>query len=149
MEPIVLKPGDGEALHVAGNDVVIKAGGDRIAGRAAVVDYTAAPGFPGPPLHIHRELTDIFYVLEGTLTFRVGDETIEAPAGSFVLVPPGTAHTFSNPSEAPARFLGIVSPAGFEQYFRDLAAALGDGPLDPAVAQQIASRYDIEPAPEV
>jgi mannose-6-phosphate isomerase-like protein (cupin superfamily) len=51
----------------------------------------AGPGFPGPPRHYHRELTDMFYVLEGTLTFVVGDDTVEAPPGTFLLVPSGAA----------------------------------------------------------
>lgn len=83
-------------------------------------------------------------MLEGTLTFTLEDRTIEAGPGSFVLVPPGTVHTFANTGDKPARFLGLVSPAGFEQYFRELAAAAGEGPLDPAVAAEISSRYDIE-----
>jgi hypothetical protein len=58
---------------------------------------------------------------------RLGDETTELPAGSFVCVPPGVVHTFSNPGEAPVRFLNFNTPAGWENYMRDLAAALAKG----------------------
>jgi quercetin dioxygenase-like cupin family protein len=95
MDPIVLRPGEGEKLDIAGNELVFKARPEETGGAYVLTDYTAGPGFPGPPPHRHREMTDAFFVLEGTLTLSLGDETIEAPAGSFVLVPPGNPHTFS------------------------------------------------------
>ena len=109
-------------------------------------ETTVEPGFAGPPLHIHRTLTDMFYVLEGTLTFRLGEETIEGPAGTFFCAPPGTRHTFSNPSAEPARFLNFNVPGGFEVYMRELAAAWtrNGGPPDPATIGEIASRHDFE-----
>lgn len=61
-------------------------------------------------------------------------------------MPPGTVHTFSNPGTEPVRFFGLMSPGGFERYFRDLAAAVGDGPLDPAAVGPIVARYDVQPA---
>jgi quercetin dioxygenase-like cupin family protein len=91
-------------------------------------------------------MTDAFFVLEGTLTLDLSNETIEAPSGSFVLVPPGNPHTFSNPRDEPVRFLNLNSPPGFEQYFRDLAQALSGGSIDPQIVAEIAQKYDIEPA---
>jgi hypothetical protein len=76
----------------------------------------------------------------------LGEETIEAPPGSFVLIPPGNPHTFSNPRDEPVRFLNLNSPPGFEQYFRELAEALSGGPIDPAIVGEIAQKYDIESA---
>jgi mannose-6-phosphate isomerase-like protein (cupin superfamily) len=146
MEAIVRGPGQGDVLEVAGNRVEFKAEAHETGGALGLVDYTAAAGFPGPPPHIHREMTDMFFVLEGTLTLRVGEETLEAGPGTFAMVPPGTVHTFSNPGSEPVRFLSLVSPGGFERYFRDLAAAVGDGPLNPAVVGPIVARYDVEPA---
>jgi mannose-6-phosphate isomerase-like protein (cupin superfamily) len=142
----VLRPGEGEKLDISGNELVFKAGPEATGGAYVLTDYTAGPGFHGPPPHRHREMTDAFFVLEGTLTLHLGDETIEAPSGSFVLVPPGNAHTFSNPRDEPVRFLNLNSPPGFEQYFRDLAEALSGGQFDPAAVGEIAQRYDIESA---
>ena len=139
MTPVVLGPGEGETMTVFGNELTIKTGG-----AFCLVDYTAVPGFPGPPLHVHRETTDSFYVLEGELTVQVGDETRVLGPGSFVLVEPGTPHTFSNPGGRPARFLSLMSPGGFEQYFRDLRDAFGDGPPDFERIGEIAARYDVE-----
>jgi quercetin dioxygenase-like cupin family protein len=66
----------------------------------------------------------MFYVLEGTLTMRLGVETTELPTGSFVCVPPGVVPAFSNPGETPVRFLNFNTPVGWENYMHDLVAAL-------------------------
>jgi len=76
------------------------------------------------------------------LTVRLGDETLELGPGSFACVPPGTVHTFSNRSEQPVRFLNFNTPAGWENYMRDLAGALAAGNPTPEEVGQIASRYD-------
>jgi mannose-6-phosphate isomerase-like protein (cupin superfamily) len=136
---VVLRPNKGETMTVFGNELTIKAGG-----AFCLIDYTAVPGFPGPPLHVHRETTDSFYVLEGELTVQVGDETHALARGAFALVPPGTPHTFSNPGDRPARFFSLMSPGGFEQYFRDLRDVFGDGPPDFERIGEIAARYDVE-----
>jgi mannose-6-phosphate isomerase-like protein (cupin superfamily) len=104
------------------------------------------PGFAGPPSHVHERLHDMFYVLDGTLTMRLGDETTELPEGSFVCVPPGIVHTFSNPSQTPVRILNFNTPAGWESYMRDLRAALAKGTPSQDEIGQIASRYDFHVA---
>jgi quercetin dioxygenase-like cupin family protein len=109
-------------------------------------ESTIPPGFPGPPPHTHETLTDMFYVLEGTMTFRLGDESRTAGPGTFVCARPGEVHTFSNPTDQPARFLNFNTPSGFEHYMRELAAAGRQGPLTPEVIGPIASRHDFRPA---
>ncbi len=108
-------------------------------GSLAVLETTVAAGFPGPVPHLHDAMVDSFYVLDGTLTLQLDGRTAEAAPGSYALVPPGNAHTFSNPSTEPVRFLSLMAPAGFERYMVEAAAA---GPLDPAAMAEIASRYD-------
>ena len=68
----MLKPGGGEAINVAGNDVMFKAEGEHTGGHIGLTEYTAAPGFPGPPAHTHAEMTDMFYVLDGKPEFALG-----------------------------------------------------------------------------
>jgi hypothetical protein len=75
---------------------------------------------------------------------RIGDEMFTLGPGAFALVPPATVHTFSNPSDRPVRFLSLMSPGGFEQYFRDLRDEFGEGPPDFARIGEIASRYDVQ-----
>jgi oxalate decarboxylase/phosphoglucose isomerase-like protein (cupin superfamily) len=78
------------------------------------------------------------------MSMRLGDETLELEPGSFVCVPPGVVHTFSNLSDAPVRFLNFNTPAGWENYMRDLAAALASGTPSQDDIGRIASRYDFE-----
>jgi quercetin dioxygenase-like cupin family protein len=122
--------------------VIIKATGDDTAGSLFLSETTIDPGFPGPPLHRHEALHDMFYVLDGVLTMRLRDQVHDIAAGTFVCVPPGVAHTFSNTSDEPVRFLNFNTPAGWESYMRDLGEAAKSGPLTAERIGQIASRYD-------
>jgi mannose-6-phosphate isomerase-like protein (cupin superfamily) len=145
-KPVFLSPGEGETYSLEASSVALKATSESTGGTLFLSETTLAPGFPGPPPHVHRELRDMFYVLDGTLTFRLGDETAEAGPGTFVCVPPGVAHTFSNPSDEPVRFLNFQTPGGFESYMRELGAAAAAGTqLTPEEIGKIASRYDFKP----
>ena len=145
MEATVLRPGEGETIG-GPTTVTLKATGEDTKGSFYLGESLIEPGFPGPPPHRHRRLHDMFYVLDGTLTMLVGDETLELEPGSFVCVPPGVVHTFSNPSGAPVRLLNFNTPAGWENYMRDLAATLARGTPTPEEIGTIASRYDFEVA---
>ena len=74
-----------------------------------------AAGRKGPDAHAHDDEDDAFYVLEGEITFLLGEDEIAGPAGTFVLVPPGVEHTFANRTSEPARILNIHAPAGFDR----------------------------------
>ena len=143
MKPIVLRPGEGEHLELGRSAVAFKADAGATDGRFALVETTLEPGFPGPKPHVHHETVDMFYVLEGTLTMQLGDDTLDLPVGSFVLVPPGTAHTFSNRTNRRVRLLNMDTPAGLESYLREMAEAMATDPIEPAVVAEIFSRYDI------
>lgn len=116
--PLVLAPGEGEVISVRGVRVVLKAAAPRV----LVADYTAPPGFPGPPLHVHTAFDEVFVVISGTLTVRVADEVHEVAPGGTAYVHGSTPHTFANAADEPLRFLCVCAPGGFEDYFRALAA---------------------------
>jgi quercetin dioxygenase-like cupin family protein len=141
MRTVVHLPGEGEVIGGT-SSVTIKATGKDTGGTLYVGEGVLEPGFPGPPPHVHEQLHDMFYVLEGTLTLRVDDETLGLGPGSFACVPPGTVHTFSNNSEEAVRLLNFNTPAGWEDYMRDLASALAAGTPSPEMIGEIASRYD-------
>jgi len=86
-------------------------------GRFNLALITIESGRPGPPPHVHRDEEDSFYILEGELTFLLGDseEEVAAPAGTFVLVPSGLRHSFVNRSASPTRILNVHAPAGFDR----------------------------------
>ena len=146
MTAVIHPPGDGERWAAGASEILIKATSEDTGGSFFCSETTIASGFPGPPPHTHERLHDMFYVLEGTLTMRVGEDTREIGPGTFVCVAPGTVHTFSNPSDAPVRFLNFNTPGGWENYMRDLGRAAQAGPLTPDVMGEIASRYDFRPA---
>jgi mannose-6-phosphate isomerase-like protein (cupin superfamily) len=146
MKPVLLATGEGERLPMGQAWVAIKATGEDTAGTLYLGEVEIPPGFQGPPPHVHDKLHDMFLVLEGTLTMRLGDEQLEVEPGTFVCVPPGVVHTFSNPSDAPVRFLNFNTPAGWEGYMRELAAASEGRPPTPEEIGRIASRYDFRVA---
>ena len=145
MSAVVHRPGEGEVIG-GPSSVTIKATGDDTGGTFYLGEAVIQPGFAGPPPHVHVRLHDMFYVLDGTLTMRLGDETLELAPGSFACIPPGTVHTFGNPSEQPVRFLNFNTPAGWEHYMRDLAATLAAGSPTSEEMGRIASRHDFRVA---
>ena len=147
MGAVIHGPGDGER-HAAGaaSEIVIKVTGEETGGSFFLSENVVEPGFPGPPPHRHAALTDMFYVLEGTLRMLVGDTEHDAGPGTFVCVPPGVVHTFRNASDAPVRVLNFSTPAGWEHYMRELAEAARSGPLTSEAIGRIASRHDFEVA---
>jgi mannose-6-phosphate isomerase-like protein (cupin superfamily) len=143
---VVHRPGEGERLAVGPSETVLKATGAETDGSFFLSETTIAPGFPGPPPHRHERLHDMFYVLDGVLTVRLGDDTSQVGPGTFICVPPGVVHTFSNPGDRPVRFLNFNTPSGWEDYMRDLAAAAAAGPLTPQTIGEVASKYDFHVA---
>lgn len=121
MDATVRLSGEGEQIGgpIA---VTIKATGEETSDSFYLGE--AVPDRVSGPAHVHEHLHDMFYVLDGTLTMLLDGETIPLPAGSLSACRPAIVHTFSNPSEAPVRFLNFITPAGSENYMRDLGAAL-------------------------
>lgn len=93
---------------------------EQTAGRVAVVRNTVPAGWAGPPLH-HHPFDEAFYVLAGELTFQVGDRRLIAGPGALAFAPRDVVHTLANQTDAPATYLLVISPGGFENYFDELA----------------------------
>ncbi len=102
----------------------------------------AGSGVPQP--HVHHDHDECFYIIEGTFTFTVGTEEIEAPAEWVVFVPRGMRHTFKH-SEG-ARALVFVVPAQLENFFRELGEGLAAGRPEAEVRAALAGKYDAWPA---
>jgi quercetin dioxygenase-like cupin family protein len=143
MDAVVLLPGDGERFEAGASAAVMKATAETTGGAFSMAETTFPAGTGGPPPHAHAHTTDTFYVLEGTLHVFIGDRELDAPAGSYVLVPPGIVHTFANTSDQPVRFLNINSPGGWENYLRELTAAMRSGTM-PGTQEfaKIVEKYD-------
>ena len=145
----VLGPGEGRTIDVGTTARTVKAEGDATDGAFALIE-TAGPPDSGPPLHIHDDTAESFYVLEGEFTVFLGDRAVSCPAGSFVYIPAGLTHGF-RVDRAPGRKLNLFTPAAMVGYFDELAEAARRGEADQDTLAAIAHRYSMRvvgPAPE-
>lgn len=126
-KPLFLMPGEGRAYAMGSISAVFKADQDETAAHYSISEWWLEPFSKGPGAHSHAE-DDIFFVLEGTMTFLIGEEWKEAPKGSFVLAPGGLTHDFENRSDARAGVLNISTPGGFEQHMPNIVGWFKDNP---------------------
>ncbi len=141
--PKVIKGSNGKLLSVLGSPVTIKLRGEDTGGAFSQVIAGANPN-DGPPLHVHHNEDEAFYVLEGELEIRIGDELHAATPGTLVYGPKGIPHTFRNVGSTYAEMLVTLIPAGFENFFEE-AHELGlAGP--PQVDDVVAAgrKYDLD-----
>jgi quercetin dioxygenase-like cupin family protein len=118
---MVVGPGEGEdSRSPIGGDMTFLARGEQTNGALVAADVAVPPG-QGPPLHVHTREDEWAYVLEGDLRWKLGDELSATPAGSFVFIPRGVAHTFQNTGSEPGRMLVMFAPAGMETFFDRLS----------------------------
>lgn len=95
-----------------------------------ISEVVSDPGGPSPPAHVHHSHVESFYVLEGEMTFTAGGQELEATAGTWVQVPPGTPHTFAFTGQGPVRFLNLHTPScGYGAFLRGLHEARTDEEL--------------------
>src|ERR1700694_6009742 len=124
---LTLPPGHGEVVWFMDSRMTIKATGRATNGQFGLVEALVPPGF-SPPLHIHHAEEEIFWIIEGHLTYRCGDETFPAAPGSYARLPRGLPHTFVVEGDSNARYLILYVPGGPERYFVELGrVAEGDG----------------------
>ncbi len=145
--PFALADGDGERLWFLNSEITIKATAETTGGDLFLMETHVPAGF-SPPLHVHHDEHEAFYVLEGELEIVCGTERYRAGAGAFAFLPSGIAHTFRVIEEA--RMLTIAVPGGVEGFFRGVSRP-ADGPGLPApsapyiaAVKQVAARYNTE-----
>jgi quercetin dioxygenase-like cupin family protein len=108
----------------------------------ALVEHDLAPRALGAPMHTHRDEDEVSHVLAGRLGVQIGDTSYEAGPGDTVVKPRGIAHAFWNPGDEPVRFLELITPGGFEEYFAELEPILGaGGPPDIPALMAVQARY--------
>src|SRR6187549_3448443 len=129
-EPIQLAPGEGRTYAMGPVTAVFKADGDETRGRYSISEWWLEPYTRGPGAHQHEE-DDVFFVLEGTMSFFVGGAWIDAPKGSLVIAPGGSPHDFENRTAKRAGALNVSVPGDFE-------------PNVPAIAEWFRARSDAD-----
>ena len=148
-EVYVLGPGEGRSIDLGPFAMTVKASSNETNGIFSLLEAEEPPGF-GPPLHIHQDAAEAFYVLEGEYIMFLGDREVSCPAGSFVFIPAGMRHGF-RVGGVPSRKLNFYFPAVMIGYFDELSAALRADEVDEGALADIARRHAMEivgPVPE-
>jgi mannose-6-phosphate isomerase-like protein (cupin superfamily) len=139
-----------ESLDVGGCTYRILDDGAASAGRLAVLVAELAPGWSGPPQHVHREFDESFFVLDGTVRFSAAEDSLLAESGQLVTAPMGTPHTFGNADATlSASVLITIAPERYLGYFRELAdlpRGTDDRP-DAAQVAELMRRHATDPWP--
>ena len=118
--PVVWRPGEGRQYAMGPISAVFKADGAETAHGYSISEWWLEPYTRGPGAHTHEE-DDVFFVLEGTMSFFVGGAWIDAPKGSLVIAPGGTAHDFENRTARRAGALNLSVPGEFEPEMEGIA----------------------------
>lgn len=140
----VLGPDEGEAVHLLALGVRFMIDGDTTGGAFSLVEHPLPPRALGSPVHTHANEDEYTYVLEGRVGVQLGDEVVEAGPGELVFKPRGVAHAFWNAGDEPARMLELISPAGFENYFREMAPLLAAPERDEAALGKVVAKYELD-----
>lgn len=143
-KPFIVQPGQGEVLSLGNFEAVILASATDTSGDFTLLQTQNEPSDFGPPMHIHHDAAEAFFVLEGSYLMYLEGRQEECPPGTFVYVPRGTPHTFKVISETPGKKLNLFTPAAMQGFFEELAAAEAAGVVLPADLETISSRHHME-----
>jgi len=127
--PYALKAGE-RWTYRFGIDFTVKASEVRDGSSAALLEYATRQG-EEPDDHTHQSEDEIFYVLEGALTFRCGEETFDLEQGGFIFLPRGIKHGYTIRSETPVRLVVVTSPvregsSGWGGFVADMESGQGE-----------------------
>jgi len=145
-QPTIRKPDEGRTIAVAGDVYRFMATGEDTNGKYAMWEAIVPPG-GGPPPHVHSKEEEGFYIVEGEITFMIGEQRVVATAGMFANMPVGTPHSFRNESNKPAKMLISVAPAGLEKMFFEFGVPLSEGSTSavPPTKEEIEKLLTIAP----
>lgn len=149
LRAIVLRPGEGRPIDLGNFVMSLKATGEETGGAFSLLEAAEPAGF-GPPMHIHHDCGEAFFVVDGLYRIFVEDDEFECPAGSFIFIPRGLRHGF-RVGPLPSRKLNLYTPAAMVGYFDELSAAITSGEADDARLDAIARNASMEvvgPVPE-
>ena len=141
--PLTVLPGPhGPDRWIGSIGVGFRLGGEHTGGQVAVVEHPFPPGALVPP-HVHTREDEFSIVTAGAIGFRSGSDEVVLEAGGYISKPRGELHTMWNAGREEARMIEIITPAGFERFFLELADMVQDGPPDPAALEQLAAAYGL------
>ncbi|MGL5098083.1 MAG: cupin domain-containing protein [Planctomycetia bacterium] len=138
--PIVTPPGGGRAVGVLGGRTIFRVLSEQTGGAYAIIEQEIPVGH-GPPLHVHRRETEVFYILEGDFELTVGDQKLAAPVGTSAACPRDVPHTFRNVGATPGRIMVTIIPGRFGDYFLDVDQ-VDDHEIE--TIRRLCAKYDVE-----
>jgi len=141
--PRIVGPRDGKAGFLGTIGVRFMLDGVDAGDRFSVVEHPMAPRALAGPLHRHTREDEYSFVLEGKMGALLGDDVVIAKAGDFVFKPRNQWHTFWNAGDEPARILEIISPAGFEEFFKEVVDLGGVTQIQPQTFVELCDRYGL------
>jgi mannose-6-phosphate isomerase-like protein (cupin superfamily) len=145
-KPVVRAPktitGD---LGVVGARFIMDGGPSQ--GRFSLVEHPIVPRGLAAPMHLHTREDEYSFVLEGRWGFQLGSDVVYAEAGDLVYKPRDVWHTFWNATGEPARLLEVISPAGFERFFVELATLMDSDPQDLDAVAALNTAYGVQVDP--
>jgi quercetin dioxygenase-like cupin family protein len=127
----LVAPDGGDYVHFGGLGTRYVVPGEQTGGAFALLEHDLAPRELGAPIHTHAHEDEISHVTTGRLGVQIGNDVLEAGPGDTVVKPRRIPHAFWNPGDEPVRFLELITPPAFAQYFRDIAPLLSTMPPDP------------------
>ena len=141
--PLILGPGAGRTLHVGPAEVTVKATADDTGGAFTLLETFGHEG-GGPPMHVHLDAVEAFYILEGEFDIYVDENCTRCGPGSFIVIPRGAVHSFRIRTES-AKKLNLYAPGAMVGYFDAMAAAASQGePVSMPVQADIARQHHME-----
>lgn len=139
----VVRPGEGRSGGLApGVGVVFKIDGADTGGALSIVEHPFEVGALVPP-HIHTLEDEYSIVLEGEIGFRSEDQEVVLGPGGYIIKPRNQVHAMWNAGKVPARMIEVITPAGFEGFFRELVGMTDQGPPEPAKIGELGGRYGL------
>jgi mannose-6-phosphate isomerase-like protein (cupin superfamily) len=142
--PKVLGPRDGHLAILGGTNARFLIEGGDAGQRFSLIEHPMQPRALAAPMHRHHREDEYTFVLEGSIGALLGDSVVMGNPGDLIFKPREQWHTFWNAGDAPARVLEMISPAGFENYFRELGAQLVKGPPDPQRLAALWASYALD-----
>jgi quercetin dioxygenase-like cupin family protein len=139
--PIVTPPGEGDALQFSPTELLMWKATQATTGAFDQFELTAQPNHAGAPMHVHATVEECFYVLAGAFRFAVASSEVIAEPGSFLFVPRGTAHTWTNAAETASTMLLTFVPGGMKPFFDEAAPVMHAQPLDLDALRAINARH--------
>ena len=138
----VVQPGAGQAGSLGSIGVTFKLWGEDTGGAFAIVEHPFAVGALVSP-HLHTKEDEYSIVTAGEIGFRSGDREVVLGEGGYIAKPRGELHAMWNAGSIPARMIEIISPAGFEHFFREVVEILREGHPNPDQGMLLAERYGL------